>query len=131
MWDCGAQGGTFYRKIPHFLLGGTAKSHITKNHITSTYHNINIMAGAAYKSQFFSFMSFLDGTTYSPSDNITFSQDRLLEITDLDVANSLTFKAYGRNLFPEEGLDEFPVAITRSSTLAFYKKAISSYMPRQ
>ena len=30
------QGGTFYRKIPHFLLGGTAKSHITKIHIVST-----------------------------------------------------------------------------------------------
>jgi hypothetical protein len=32
MWDyCGAQSGTFYRKIPHFLLGGIGKSHITKN----------------------------------------------------------------------------------------------------
>ena len=131
MWDCGAQGGTFYRKIPHFLLGGTAKSHITKNHIISTYHNINIMAGATYKSQFFVFMTFLDGTTYSPSNNITFSQDCLLEIMDLDVANFLTFKAYGPNLFPKEGPDEFPIAITRSSMLAFYKKAISSYMPRQ
>ena len=36
MWDCGAQIGTFYRKIPHFLLGGTGKSHITKTHIVST-----------------------------------------------------------------------------------------------
>jgi len=36
MWDCGAQSGTFYRKIPQFLLGGTAKSHITKIHIVST-----------------------------------------------------------------------------------------------
>jgi len=31
MWDYGAQSGTsFYRKIPHFLLGGTAKSHPKK-----------------------------------------------------------------------------------------------------
>jgi hypothetical protein len=36
MWDCGAQSGTFYRKIPHFLLGGIGKSHITKTHIVST-----------------------------------------------------------------------------------------------
>ena len=36
MWDCGAQSGTFYRKIPQFLLGGTAKSHITKIHNVST-----------------------------------------------------------------------------------------------
>jgi hypothetical protein len=86
---------------------------------------------AAYKSNFFAFMSFPDGTSYSPSDSITFSQEHLLEITDLDVANFLTFKAYGPNLFPEEGPDEFPIALTRSSTLAFYKKAISSYMPRQ
>lgn len=89
------------------------------------------MAGAAYKSQFFAFMFFLDGTTYSPSDHIAFSQERLLEITDLNVANFLTFKAYGPNLFPEEGPDEFPITITRSSTLAFYKKAILSYMPCQ
>ena len=86
---------------------------------------------AAYKSNFFAFMSFLDGMTYSPQDDITFSQERILEITDLDVANFLTFKAYGPNLFPEEGPDEFPVALTRASTLAFYKKAISSYMTRQ
>jgi len=33
LWDCGAQSGTFYRKIPHFLLGGIGKSHITKIHI--------------------------------------------------------------------------------------------------
>jgi len=36
MWDCGTQGGTFYRKIPRFLLGGIGKSHITKIHIVST-----------------------------------------------------------------------------------------------
>jgi len=30
MWGCGAQSGTFYRKIPHFLLGGIGKSHTHK-----------------------------------------------------------------------------------------------------
>ncbi len=36
MLDCGAQSGTFYRKIPQFLLGGIGKSHITKTNIKST-----------------------------------------------------------------------------------------------
>jgi hypothetical protein len=75
---------------------------------------------------FFAFVWFLDGTTYSPSDNITFPQQHILLITNPHVSSFLIYKAYGNNLTGDQ--EEL---ITCSSTLLFYKKAILHFMTRQ
>lgn len=84
-----------------------------------------------YISVLYQFMSFLDGTTYSINDNdnatsIPFSQARLLEITDQDVVNYLTFKAFG-TISPAH--DACPT-LCRSDTILYHKKALSGFMPR-
>ena len=81
-----------------------------------------------YKSALYQLMSFLDGTTYSPTDDtVNFSAERLASITADDVVHFLNFKAYGT---PEPGPNDFP-KLCRSSTLHYKKKAISYFMPRQ
>ena len=81
-----------------------------------------------YKSALYQFMSFLDGTTYSPTDDtVNFSAERLASITADDVVHYFNFKAYGT---PEPGANDFP-KLCRSSTLFYQKKAISYFMPRQ
>jgi hypothetical protein len=75
-----------------------------------------------YKSGFLNFVLFLDGTIYSPLDDITSPQECILLITDAHVASFLIYNAYGDDLTGEEE------PITRSSTLLFYKKAISAFM---
>jgi hypothetical protein len=80
---------------------------------------------ATYKSRFLAFMWFLDGTTYSPLDDITFPQEHILLITDAHVPSILIYKAYGDDRTGEEE------PITHSSMLFFYKKAISAFMTRQ
>ena len=73
-------------------------------------------------------MSFLDGITYPPADDtVTFSAERLASITADDIVRYFNFKAYGT---PEPAVNDFP-KLCRSSTLAFQKKAISYFMPRQ
>ena len=81
----------------------------------------------AYKASLFQFMSFLDGTTYSPTDDIAFTTERLASITADDVVRYFNFKAYRT---PEPGPDDHP-KYCRSSTLLYQKKAISYFMPRQ
>jgi hypothetical protein len=54
-----------------------------------------MMPPAAYKSRFLAFMWFLDRTTYSPLDDITFPQEHIFLITDAHVASFLIYKAYG------------------------------------
>ena len=78
-----------------------------------------------YLSSLVQFMSFLDGVTYTVHDE--FTQDRLLEITDVDVVRYFTFKAYG--LHEPPGADDYPTRC-RANTLAFHKKALSWFMPR-
>ena len=81
-----------------------------------------------YLSALYHFMSFLDGITYPPTDDtVTFSAERLASITADDIVRYFNFKAYGT---PEPGVNDFPT-LCRSSTLAFQKKAISYFMPRQ
>ena len=81
-----------------------------------------------YKSALYQFMSFLDGTTYSPTDDtVNFSAERLASITADDIVHYFNFKAYGT---PEPGANDFP-KLCRSSTLFYQKKAISYFMPRQ
>jgi hypothetical protein len=70
-------------------------------------------------------MLFLDGRTYSLSDNITFPQEHILLITNAHVASFLIYKEYGDDLTGEEE------PITHSSTLLFYMKAISAFMTHQ
>jgi hypothetical protein len=85
-------------------------------------------APKAYKSTLFQFMSFLDGITYSPTDDtINFSTERLATITADDVVRYFNYKAYGT---PEPGVNDLP-KLCRSSTLFYHKKAISYFMPRQ
>jgi hypothetical protein len=48
-----------------------------------------------YYSEIAQFMSFMDGIEYPRNDNShVFPQERLLEITDLDVVSYFNFKAY-------------------------------------
>ena len=48
-----------------------------------------------YYTEIAQFMSFMDGIEYPRNDNShVFPQERLLEITDLDVVSYFNFKAY-------------------------------------
>ena len=81
-----------------------------------------------YYSEIAQFMSFMDGIEYPRNENShVFPQERLLEITDLDVVSYFNFKAY-HNANPSSS--DQPI-YCRSSTLEYKKKAISSYLPRQ
>ena len=81
-----------------------------------------------YYTEIAQFMSFMDGIEYPRNDNShVFPQERLLEITDLDVVSYFNFKAY-HNANPSPS--DQPI-YCRSSTLEYKKKAISSFLPRQ
>ena len=78
-----------------------------------------------YKTHLVEMMSFLDGTKYHR--NFEFTRERLLLLTDEDVARFFNYKAYG---IAEPSKNDRPLRM-RSSTLAYAKKAISFYMPRR
>ena len=83
----------------------------------------------AYKSALYQFMSFLDGITYSPTDDtVSFSSERLASITADDIVHYFNFKAYGTQ-YPYA--DDPGPPLCRSTTLFYHKKAISYFMPRQ
>ena len=85
----------------------------------------------AYKSTLYQFMSFLDGTPYSPTDDtLIFSADRLASITADDVVGYFNFKAYGTQ-YPAEDWDDRGPPLCCSNTLFYHKKAISYFMPHQ
>ncbi len=89
-----------------------------------------MLTSQKYKAHFFAFMTFLDRTSYSPlNDNITFSQEHIVLITDAYIASFLLYKAYGDGYDPNPQADQDPSM--RSATIAFYKKAISTLMTRQ
>jgi len=78
-------------------------------------------------------MSFIDGITYTIDKDddgnpiIPFTQARLLEITDQDIASYLNNKAFGT---ATPTVNDYPI-YCRSDTLFYHKKALSMFMPRQ
>ncbi len=81
-----------------------------------------------YYSDFAQFMSFMVGIESPRNDNShVFPQERLLKITDLDVVLYFNFKAY-HNANPSPS--DQPI-YSRSSSLEYKTKAISSFLPRQ
>ncbi|KAL3657121.1 hypothetical protein V7S43_018033 [Phytophthora oleae] len=77
-----------------------------------------------YKADLVKLMSFKDGISY-PGDHV-FMTEALLQITPSDLCRWMNKRASGDS---EPSEDMKPVH-TRSSTLEFAKKAISSFMPR-
>lgn len=71
------------------------------------------------------FMSHRDGIKYSQS--ATIDKDAAYAVTPEDICRYFNFIAYGKE---EPTSTDFPI-LARSSTLEFYKKAISSFMPHR
>ncbi|KAI9987159.1 hypothetical protein PInf_023070 [Phytophthora infestans] len=82
------------------------------------------MTSKRYKAILVEFMSFNDGRAYTTET--VFSSEELLSVKPEDVCRWMNFRAFGE-AYPGE--DAKPVC-ARSSTLAYAKKAISSFMPR-
>jgi hypothetical protein len=78
-----------------------------------------------YAHTLYSMFSFLDNMTYTTLDDVQNLDDRLLQVTDVDVHWYFCQKAYGT---AEPGVGDAPT-LCRLSTLAFHKKAISYFMP--
>jgi hypothetical protein len=78
-----------------------------------------------YKNVLVAFMGYRDGTVYSTDTN--FTDDELESITSNDLCEYFLFRAYGT---PHPQPEDFPTQC-RSSSLHFYKKAISSFMPNR
>jgi hypothetical protein len=76
-----------------------------------------------YKNVLVAFMGYRDGTVYAKDTN--FTDDELESITSDDLCEYFLFHAYGS---PHPQPEDFPT-LCRSSSLHFYKKAISSFMP--
>jgi len=72
-------------------------------------------------------MLLLDNKEYSDSAVVSFSQERLAQITDQDFVWHFNCKAYG-SASPDH--DALP-SLCRSSTLKFHKKAILYCMPQK
>ena len=70
-------------------------------------------------------MNYLDAPTQY-AQNFTFSQERLTLIRPDDIMRFFNFQAFGTE-DPQD--DDAP--LLRSSSIAFYKKAISYYMPNR
>ncbi|KAG1689228.1 hypothetical protein DVH05_002722 [Phytophthora capsici] len=77
-----------------------------------------------YQAILVEFMSFINAQKYA--SDATFTREVLLKITPEDVCKWVNYRAFGE-AYPSEGAK--PVC-ARSSTLAYAKKAISSFMPR-
>ena len=78
-----------------------------------------------YKPMLIQPMSFLDGTQYERDHE--FTQERLLQLTPCDIEQWMKKKAYGT---PDPGNDATPTE-AQSSSLLYWKKALSSYMPNR
>jgi integrase len=91
----------------------------------SVTEDVTTFGKSRYRRILVSFMSFLDKVRY-PSAQV-FSVERMLEVDDTDVYRFFCMKAYGKEQ-PQEG-DK--AVCCRSTTLQFYKKALSQYMPRR
>lgn len=85
-------------------------------------------APKAYKSILYQLMSFLDGVTYSPSDNtISFLMERLASIIVDDIVYYFNFKAYGT---PEPSINNLSKRC-HSCTLLYQNEAIFYFLHRQ
>ena len=82
-----------------------------------------LRSAKAYSTCLIELMSFVDGVQYPKTS--TFSRDQLAAITAEQVAAFLDKKAFGT---PVPGPDDCLHAM-RASSLAFFKKAISQFMP--
>ena len=78
-----------------------------------------------YKSVLIAMMSYRDGIEYSKS--YKFSPEELGEVTPEDVYKWMAMKVYGR---PDPNNDDNPTH-GRSSSLEYYKKALSYFMPNR
>ena len=78
-----------------------------------------------YKSILNKLMSFKDGTEYE--NDYEFNQEQLLTITPIDIKRWMCLKAYG-NPDPPAGSNPTDA---RGSSLMYYKKAISHFMPNK
>ncbi len=78
-----------------------------------------------YKAILVHFMSYVSGHAYDK--DYEFSQEELGALNPLDVKKYMCMKAYGT---AEPNRDDHPL-FARSSTLMFWKKAISFYMPNK
>ncbi|ETO81250.1 hypothetical protein F444_04403 [Phytophthora nicotianae P1976] len=82
------------------------------------------MEQSRYKSALVAFMSFKDGVNYSADMN--FSEQARLNITPEQLCRWMNHRAYGS----EQPTKDMKPTHARSSILEFYKKAISSFIPR-
>ena len=82
------------------------------------------MAPPAYKAVLAKLMSHLDGTTYDASH--VHSADRLASLTPEDILSWFNQKCFGST-----NPDENARPQVRSSSLEFWKKALSSFMPNR
>jgi hypothetical protein len=78
-----------------------------------------------YKTYLVELMTFLDGIIY-PKD-FTFDPAALAEVTPDDVYNWMAVKVYG---IPDPTPQDDPIH-GRSSSLEYYKKALSYFMPHK
>ena len=78
-----------------------------------------------YKSVLVRFMSFRNDEEYDK--NYEFTQEELGAATPIDVKRYMCHRAYGMT---DPGAADFPIH-ARSSSLAFWKKAISHFMPNK
>ncbi len=78
-----------------------------------------------YKAILVHFMSYVSGHAYDK--DYEFSQEELGALNPMDVKKYMCMKAYGT---AEPNRDDHPL-FARSSTLMFWKKAISFYMPNK
>jgi hypothetical protein len=78
---------------------------------------------ARYMATLSEFMTYKDGLFYAPDEE--FTQEQLLEIVPNDLYRWLCMKAFDK---PDPGPNDNPMH-GRSSSLMYYKKAISHFMP--
>ena len=82
------------------------------------------MSSSTYKPVLIRLMSYLDGTVYSKETE--FETDRLKELTPEDLMRWLNKKVFG-----DESPSENSRALVRSSAIAYWKKALSYFMPNK
>jgi hypothetical protein len=80
-----------------------------------------------YRTYLIEFMSFLDGRAELYANDTEFEQDHLIRIKPRDIERWMCKKVYGMT---DPGLDDYPIH-GPSSSLEFYKKALSYFMPNK
>ena len=80
-----------------------------------------------YRTYLIEFMSFLHGRVQLYPSDTDFEQDVLVQIKPRDIERWMCKKVYGMT---DPGLDNHPIH-GRSSSLEFYKKALSYFMPNK